>query len=173
MQFHFFRIPAIDPDRAQRELNAMIARHRVAQLDWEWVADAENSFWAVRVAIASGPGPIDDAIKAAPERGTKSASRVDYREVLPPEDFEKFAALRRWRKVVAERSNVQLFNVFTNEHLATIVTKPVRTLADLESLDGVGPSRVQRFGEDLIRALDAIHSGSEAIHASGADAASG
>ena len=49
--------------------------------------------------------------------GTSLSGRpkVDYKEVLKPDEFEVFSRLREWRKGVAEREGVPVYTVLTNE----------------------------------------------------------
>jgi ribonuclease D len=57
---------------------------------------------------------------------------VDYKEVLKPEEFEVFSRLRDWRKNVAEKEGVPVYAVLTNEQLAQMVQKQVKSKAGLE-----------------------------------------
>ena len=77
---------------------------------------AENSFWTFCVEyLESAP--------AAPRRRASKLPKVDYKEVLKPEEFEVFSRLRDWRKGVAEKEGVPVYVVFTNEQLAEMVKK--------------------------------------------------
>lgn len=150
MTRHYFAIPALHPQAAQDELNAFCAAHRVVAVDQQWLADGACSHWAVCVTVAAGPGPLPQALKG--ERG-KPAGRPDYKDLLSPADFECFAHLRVWRKAAAEQAGVPMYAVFSNEQLAEIVTRRVASLAELGGIDGVGASRIDRFGAGLLAEL--------------------
>ena len=84
MSLYFFAIPALDPHRVQDELNRFCAGQRVVAVERQFVAAGLDSYWAVCVTVASGAGPLPDALKAperrsaeGAERGTLSG-RVDY-----------------------------------------------------------------------------------------------
>ena len=62
--------------------------------------------------------------------------KVDYKEVLKPEEFEVFSRLRDWRKTVAEQEGVPVYVVFTNEQLAEMVRKRVASKAELGGIEG-------------------------------------
>jgi superfamily II DNA helicase RecQ len=49
--------------------------------------------------------------------------KVDYKEVLKPEEFEVFSRLRDWRKAVAEKEGVPVYVVLSNEQLADMVRR--------------------------------------------------
>lgn len=135
-----FRIPVRDPLGAEDELNAFIRSHRILEMDRKWVEQGTNSFWAIWV----------EYLDSLPESVATAKRRVDYREVLSPEDFAVFSQLREFRKEVAEKDGTALYNVFNNEQLACIVQKRVRTLQQLEEIPGIGKSRVEKYGPRLL-----------------------
>lgn len=156
MSLHFFAIPALDPAAAQDALNAFCAAHRVVQLERQFVADGARSFWAVCATVALGPGPLPAALKK-PERGAAAEGKVDYKQLLSEAEFTRFAALRQWRKTAAERDGVPLYAVFSNEQLAAIARLPCSNLAELAGIEGVGPARVQKYGEAVLQCVaDAV-----------------
>lgn len=156
MQLHLFAIPALHPEDAQQELNAFCASRRVVAIERQFVAAGLESYWALCVVVAAGPGRLPDTLKA-PERrsgsrGTTSA-RIDYKTVLNAADFAIYAALRGWRKATAEQEGVPVYAVFTNEQLAEIAQRRVSTLAELGDIDGIGAARLERYGAAVIALL--------------------
>jgi superfamily II DNA helicase RecQ len=154
MPQHFFAIAALAPQPAQDELNRFCAGHRVVAVERQFVTDGVNSYWAICVTVAEGPGPLPDAAKA-PERRTtlragEGGSRVDYKAVLSEADFAVYADLRNWRKTVSQREGVPVYAVFTNDQLAEIVRRGVNSLAGLGEIEGVGPARLERYGEAVL-----------------------
>ena len=81
--------------------------------------------------------------------------KVDYKEVLKPEEFEVFSRLRDWRKTVAEKEGVPVYVVLTNEQLAQMVQKKVNSKTGLKEIEGVGDARVEKYGEVLVQLLAA------------------
>lgn len=147
MRFHFFSVPVAEPGPAAAELNTFLATHRVVAVERELVHDGPRSAWAVCVTVAgSTPERADDV----PAPGQP---RVDYKAVLPPDQFEVFVRLRALRKTVAERDGVPPYGVFNNEQLAEMVRRPVRTRAQLAAIPGVGPARVEKYGAAFLEAL--------------------
>jgi superfamily II DNA helicase RecQ len=152
MELHFFAIPALAPRPAQDELNRFVAAHRIASVERRFVDAGAESYWAVCLTVASGPGPLPDRLTASRGRG---AGKVDYREVLSTADFAVYARLRALRKEHAARDGVPVYAVFTNEQLAAIVRERVDTLEALGRIDGVGPARIERYGAAFLEALAA------------------
>lgn len=88
------------------------------------------------------------------ERGG-GRERVDYKEVLSPDDFALFARLRDWRKAAAEKEGVPVYAVLTNGQLAAIATKRPGTAAQLREVEGVGEAKAGRYGEAVLRVVGA------------------
>lgn len=80
-------------------------------------------------------------------------SKVDYREVLSEADFKLFARLRTLRKELAEHEGVPAYALFTNEQLAAMVARRVRTPAELGAIPGVGAARVEKYASRFLELL--------------------
>ncbi|MFN2568632.1 MAG: RecQ family ATP-dependent DNA helicase [Candidatus Dormibacteria bacterium] len=65
----------------------------------------------------------------------------------------RFQALRSWRLEVARRDGVPAFTVFDDRTLREIAGVMPATLRELASIRGVGPAKLERHGEDVLRAL--------------------
>jgi len=149
MKYRFFQILARDSTADAEALNAFLAARRIVAVDRQFVADGENSFWALSVTYvdgADGPGRADGQ-----PQGRKA--KVDYREVLDERDFATYAALRTLRKELAERDGVPAYALFTNEQLAAMVQRKVSSAADLAGIEGVGKARVEKFASAFLRVL--------------------
>jgi DNA helicase-2/ATP-dependent DNA helicase PcrA len=68
---------------------------------------------------------------------------------LPP----AFDALKQWRLERAKADEVPAYVVFHNATLAEIAERQPRTLSDLAKVPGVGPAKLERYGEDVLAAL--------------------
>ncbi|MDQ3865812.1 MAG: ATP-dependent DNA helicase UvrD2 [Actinomycetota bacterium] len=65
------------------------------------------------------------------------------------------AALRRWRRERAHADGVPAFIVLHDRTLAAIAIRKPASRAELAGIPGIGPSKLERYGEDLLRALAA------------------
>jgi len=146
MQLKLFVLPIKNLGAAEAEMNAFLRGHRVLAVKKEFVADGENSFWSFCVEYLDGAAP-----GAMPVGGR--VPKVDYKEMLKPEEFEVFSRLREWRKTVAEKEGVPVYVVLSNEQLAQMVRKRVTTKAGLKEIEGVGEARVEKYGEALLERL--------------------
>jgi superfamily II DNA helicase RecQ len=146
MQLKLFVLPIKNLGVAEAEMNGFLRAHRVLAVKKEFVPDGENSFWTFCVEHLDGTAP-----GAAPPGGR--LPKVDYKEVLKPEEFEVFSRLRDWRKGVADAEGVPVYVVFTNEQVAEMVKKRVSTKAALKEIEGVGEARVEKYGAAVLERL--------------------
>jgi len=134
-------------EAAESELNGFLRSHRVLFVERHFVADGSRSFWTVCVEYLDGGGGA-----SAQSNGARK-KRVDYMEVLPPEEFAVFARLRETRKKLAEAEAVPPYVVFTDEQLAAMVTGKVNSVAGLRKIDGVGEAKAKKYGADVLEVL--------------------
>lgn len=145
MAFAFFQIPTDASPEVAAPLNAFLQTHRIVRVTREWCAAGRESFWAFCVEYVTGTAYSGGA-------GGVTA-KVDYREVLPPEQFEVFARLRTLRKTLSEREGQPVFAIFTNAQLAEIVQRGCRTLEDLKAIAGIGEARAAKYGTEVLATL--------------------
>jgi len=143
MKFEFFSIPACSPGQRQQELNAFLSSHRVAAIEKQFVADGEQSYWAICVSYLD-----NDNKMTAPGK-----SKVDYREILDEREFAVFAKLRTLRKTLAEQEGVPAYALFTNEQLADMVRGRVDSLSGMSKIDGIGKARLDKYGKEFLGVL--------------------
>jgi DNA helicase-2/ATP-dependent DNA helicase PcrA len=63
-------------------------------------------------------------------------------------------ALKAWRLERARRDDVPAYLVFHNATLEEIAGRRPRSLAELAAVPGVGPAKLERYGEDVLAALE-------------------
>ena len=62
-------------------------------------------------------------------------------------------ALKQWRLERARADEVPAYLVFHNSTLEQIAERGPRTLSELASVPGVGPTKLERYGEEVLAAL--------------------
>jgi superfamily II DNA helicase RecQ len=143
MRIRFFTIPIKNTEDAETEVNRFLVSHRILTVDRRFVENGENSFWTLAVEYLRGADETrDDAKPGRP--------RVDYKEVLTPEDFAVFSRLRDLRKKLAETEAVPVYAVLTNEQLAAIANARPASQADLLRIEGVGEAKAGKYGERVL-----------------------
>jgi DNA helicase-2/ATP-dependent DNA helicase PcrA len=73
-----------------------------------------------------------------------------------PDPTPTFAALRAWRAERARADAVPAYVVFHNTTLAEIADRRPRTLAELGRIPGVGPTKLERYGDAVLTALSEV-----------------
>jgi DNA helicase-2/ATP-dependent DNA helicase PcrA len=82
------------------------------------------------------------------------ASPPARKRAAEPDD-PRYAALKRWRLERALADDLPAYVVFHNATLAEVARRSPTTLADLAGIPGVGPTKLERYGQDLLAALAA------------------
>jgi ATP-dependent DNA helicase RecQ len=108
---------------------------------------------------------------AVPARSHDSSRRPPHRkerkpriETPPREDRALsakedriFEALKEWRREEAALSEVPGFTIFSNRTLKAIVLKAPDSLAALEQVHGIGPAKLDAYGDTILKLLDRFH----------------
>jgi superfamily II DNA helicase RecQ len=142
MPYAFFQIPPDAGPEVAAPLNGFLRANRIVRVTRQWCEAGKDSTWAFCVEYVDGgvgPGQV--------------TAKVDYREVLPPEQFAVFARLRTLRKTLSEREGQPVFAIFTNAQLAEIAKRGCGTLEDLKAIAGIGEARVSKYGAEVLAAI--------------------
>jgi DNA helicase-2/ATP-dependent DNA helicase PcrA len=70
-------------------------------------------------------------------------------------DDPLYAALKRWRLARATEDDLPAYIVFHNSTLAEIAGRRPRDLSELGAVPGVGPTKLQRYGQEVLAVLSA------------------
>jgi DNA helicase II / ATP-dependent DNA helicase PcrA len=72
---------------------------------------------------------------------------------IPHETPEGFEALRAWRLARARADEIPAYVVFHNATLEEIAARRPMSLVELADVPGVGPAKLERYGEEVLAAL--------------------
>ena len=100
----------------------------------------------------SGRGSATSAPRA-PSTAAGSGARAREGVGVGPADGPLFAALRTLRSELARRDGVPAYVVFPDTTLAEIAARRPRSLTALADVRGVGPTRLDRYGEQFLAAV--------------------
>lgn len=108
----------------------------------------------------SGPAPRRKAAVPATCRvcgsmlATGAERKIGRCNACPPSYEEQtFEALRSWRRDIALTADVPAFVVFTDATLTAIAEARPESLEEMANLAGVGPTKLERYGADVLRVL--------------------
>ena len=81
---------------------------------------------------------------------------LEFRAPRPSEpDDPLYAALKRWRLKRATADDLPAYVVFHNTTLAEIAGRRPRDRTELSGIPGVGPAKLDRYGDDVLRVVAA------------------
>jgi ATP-dependent DNA helicase RecQ len=85
------------------------------------------------------------------ERTPKPGTRMDAG--VPEADAPLFEALRALRGSLAREQNLPAYVIFHDATLREMAAQRPRTLGELGRINGVGVSKLERYGEQMLAAL--------------------
>jgi ATP-dependent DNA helicase RecQ len=92
------------------------------------------------------------AQKSAPQKVAAAKTVLTSAPVMLTADDEVLAArIREWRATEAKRLRVPAYVVMHDRTVAALAHARPRNPNDLLRVDGIGPAKVERFGEELLR----------------------
>jgi len=127
------------------ELNVFLRSHRIVNVEKRLIDGERGTGWVFLVEYGTESG------KNSPNA---SSQRIDYREVLNPEEYALFDKLRNARKTLAEKAGIPVYAVFTNDQLASMVRKPPKNEKDLLAIAGIGEARVKQYGRAFLNVFE-------------------
>jgi ATP-dependent DNA helicase RecQ len=117
-------------------------------------------------AVLKGEVPVRlrASISAPPAKRTRSrsggsssaAGTAPAAAALDATGQARFAALKTWRAEVAKAHNLPAYVIFHDATLAAIAERAPATLADLQGISGIGASKLEKYGEDVLRVCAAL-----------------
>ena len=74
-------------------------------------------------------------------------------EPLSPDESKRSDALREWRRKRAKDDSVPAYVVLNDKHLDGIARRAPHGLDELARCDGIGPTKLDRYGDDILAVL--------------------
>lgn len=102
----------------------------------------------------------DDAKSSpAPCAGGRRDAPPDAAADLDPEERQRFEALRSWRNHYARKAGRPPYTVLTNRQTADVARRQPTSRAQLSEIAGIGESRIEEFGDELLALLRGLPHG--------------
>jgi DNA helicase II / ATP-dependent DNA helicase PcrA len=112
----------------------------------------------VVLADAAAPSPFLAELAGTAEKPAvrePQALKVRTRTAVPAAgESPLWDALRAWRTDVARRQKVPPYVVMSDAHLKGIAERRPTTMRELAACPGIGPLKLERYGEDILAVLD-------------------
>lgn len=100
---------------------------------------------------AGAPEPARPS--ARPSRRTAAPAPAAAAEPLTGRAARAEQALRAWRTERARRDHVSPFLLLHNAHITAIARRQPTSMAELAACDGIGPTKLERYGDEILGAL--------------------
>jgi superfamily II DNA helicase RecQ len=146
MPISLFQYP-LPADAELTDLNRFLRTHRVAGVQREFVVTAAGPLLVFIVEWIESP--VADSPRDV-------AQKIDYREFFDDDQFALFSRLRDLRKSIAEAEGIPVYSVFSNAHLAAMVTNRCREVSDLQKIREIGKARIQKYGVAFMELLNQV-----------------
>jgi superfamily II DNA helicase RecQ len=126
--------------------------------DHDAVDVAQHFFMHDRTPVLVLVVSYREVVLATPRIGRTHgrATAEDVAGDLDPDDRRRFEALRTWRNHFARRTGKPPYVVFTNRQASALARRNPDTLAKMGEIDGMGASRLEEFGQELLDVLRAV-----------------
>jgi len=140
MQIKIFTVPIPGGEEINEEMNTFLRSKKVLQTESRLVQNSSGTFWCFCIRY------LDEQFRKS---GRK---KVDYRQELDKESFQRFTGMRRIRKQLADKEGIPAFAVFTDKELAALARLTPLTSAAMRSVEGIGEKKVEKYGKYFVKA---------------------
>jgi len=127
------------------------------ELSRVWVPPAVADIPAV--AAAGGRRDALDSYSGRPRADRLRPREREAKPAVMPVDHaleEAIAALKAWRTSTAGRDKVPAYIVLSDVHLVGIATAMPTSLAALACCRGIGPAKLDRYGDEILAAIEGL-----------------
>jgi len=90
------------------------------------------------------------------DRSAAKGPRTDHTAGMDAIALANWEALRRWRADTAREHGVPAYVVFHDATLAELARSAPDSLAGMQGIPGIGASKLERYGEAILRTLEAV-----------------
>ena len=122
------------------------------------VAITRASRCAVVLGDEAAPSPfLAELAGTAPVAAVREPAPAKVRartEIPAAGESPAFDALRAWRTEIARRDKVPPYVVMSDAHLKGIAERRPTTLGELAACPGIGPLKLERYGEDILGLIE-------------------
>jgi len=123
-------------------VNDYFSNFEVISMETKLIED-EINYWSILICYREKSGkPISNK------------TIVNSEEELSQEEMIIYNKLKSWRAEKAKQYQLPPYIIFHNTHLMSIARHKPCTLEDLENVNGIGKSKIEKFGIEIIEVLE-------------------
>jgi len=123
-------------------VNDYLSRFEIVNMNAKLVAD-EINYWSVLIYYNNKKNTV-----------ISSKTTVNSESELSEEEKIIYNKLKDWLADKAREAQLPAYIIFHNTHLMSIAGHKPCTLDDLENVNGIGKSKVEKFGIEILEVLE-------------------
>lgn len=143
MQFKIFTIPLLSAYSSTEDMNFFLRSHKIIDVKKELIVQNDIYYWSFLITY------IGDNIVS---NDFEKKEKIDYKNVLEAEQFNRFAKMRTVRKQLSLQFAAPAYAIFTDAELAELAKLDELTLSVMQKVNGIGKKKIEKYGEDFLRA---------------------
>ena len=159
---HFGALAALPASQIEREIDALVEAgylrlHEREQRDGRRYYAISVTHEGYAKPAAPWPPPRPELSRrtnsSRPSRGNLPEFEV---ETLGEDDAlveERFTALKEWRRAQVRETGLPAYTVLNDETLRLLAARRIASLDDIARVKGVGPTKLEKYGEELLALL--------------------
>lgn len=144
-QFMTFFISPFSEPSSHAELNNFLKSHRIINVEKRLIDGERGTGWVFLIEYSDNEG--------ARSSYNNTSSKVDYREVLPPQQFAIYELLRAKRKEISDNTRIPVYGIFSNEQLALMAQNPPKNKDEFLKIKGINEGKYKQWGEAFIKVI--------------------
>ncbi len=168
MQIKIFTIPLITDDVELDKLNHFLRAQQIIDVKRELAQIGTESYWTFCIMYLPN-NKLDSIENSKPEGGRQ---KIDYKEVLDKDTFERFAKMRKLRKDIAESEAIPAYAVFTDAELSEIAKLQTLDINSMLKIPGIGKKKVEKYGDSFCQMVSSQNEDEESTGTIGTDSQS-
>ena len=141
MQIKIITVPILGGERENEELNQFLRSMKILQVENQLVIAGIGAHWSFCIKYLS---------LTSTDTFNPSKPKIDYRDELEAEAFQRFAKFREIRKKVCKDEAVPAYAIFTDEELAGLAKISDLTLANMKTVKGIGEKKAEKYGRFFV-----------------------
>lgn len=140
MLLKLYTVPILEADKYSEEMNAFLRSKKVIKIERELIQNDKEAYWCFCILYTDQ------------DKGnyTPKGPKTDYREILEPDEFARFAKYRDIRKEISESENIPAFAIFTDLELSELSRLEKLTLESMKMIKGIGEKKAEKYGKRFI-----------------------
>lgn len=123
-------------------LESYLADKEVIRIEHHFFEVGQKPFLTLLIHCETALKKGDVAANSKPE--------VDPKSLLSDEEWPLYETLRQWRNEVAKEEGIPNYTIFKNAVLVDLVKKRPSSLAQLQTISGIGQNKAGKYGESLL-----------------------